>query len=56
MFHEKLTVAYLVMKFLIFYETWRSKLTSTRARHWSLSWGTWTQFTFLHPTSPRSIL
>jgi hypothetical protein len=46
----------LLKKFPTFYGTWRFITVFTRARHWSLSWDKWIQFTRLHPISLRYIL
>jgi hypothetical protein len=55
-FHEKLTLARLVNNFSAYYRTRMLITTFTRARHWSLSWARWIQFTPSHPISLRSIL
>jgi len=45
---QKPTVIDLVKKFPTFYETKKKGFITvfTRARHWSLSWGTWIQSTY----------
>jgi hypothetical protein len=59
---QKLTVTQLVNKFPAFYGTRRFIIMFTTARHWSLSWARWIQFTTptlfpydtYFPSTPRS--
>jgi len=47
---EKLTVTQLVKKLPAFYGSRRFITVSARARHWSLFWTKWIQFTPSHTT------
>jgi hypothetical protein len=55
-FFEKWIVVQLLKKFRVFYGTWRYTTVFTRARHCSLPWARWINFTTSHPVSLRSIL
>jgi hypothetical protein len=53
---EKIIFAQLVKKFPTFYSTRRTIIMFAGARHWSLFWATWTQFTPFHAIYIRPIL
>jgi hypothetical protein len=53
---EKLIVTQLIKNILLSYGTRRFITVFTKARHWTLSWASWIQFTPSIPISPRSIL
>jgi hypothetical protein len=52
---DKIMVAQLVKTFPVWYVTWKSIPVPAWARHWSLSWARWIQFTRFHynPFTPE---